>query len=229
VQLVELVSYEGQAGCFLARARLGSVQSSLVSRAPYSAGIIEENIYFGNPIESHPSKNPARILNSEISYRGFLYSRFKNAETGLLKKEIGNTGLGSGISVIGNRLSGFLNRNTEKGKEISVFGKRITPIGKHISEFLNLNTEKGKEISVFGKQITPIGKRISELVIRVSVFLNRVSLIVFRKADIRFIKSFFADFLHSSDFSFTTSCIRHRNREFRLPISEIIFQARRGT
>ena len=146
--------------------------------------------------------------NSEIEDSSIKLSSFRIKEVRKRKADFGKSYFRILKSDIGNRISVF-------GYPLSFFSKRKSD---------NRNRNAG-----MGNPNDEIRFRKKEILNHLSLIRNRFSLILLPKEYIRFIKSFFAEILHSSEFSFTTSCIRHRNHEFRLPISEIRNQPRRGT
>ncbi len=119
-------------------------------------------------------------------------------------------------------------RNRIMEDSISRISFRFSENGNRNSDIMIQNRERGNPKSGIVNQVSVFGNRLSEIRTLLSFFFSRVSYLRNMKADIRFTKSFFAEILHLSDFSFTTSGIRLRIRDFCVPISEIRYHPRRG-
>ena len=146
-----------------------------------------------------------------------------------LKSELRSTpSLREGIrkSDWGKKIKESRNRNCNN--VISAIGYRFSENRNQNSDISIQNRENRIQKSGMRNQVSVFGKRLSEIRTLLSVFFYRFSCLGNMKADIRFTKSFFAEILHLSDFSFTTSGIRLRIRYFCDPISEIRYHPRRG-
>ena len=204
----------------------GERRTSFRSALPYRLQVAvdkEESADFGI------RKGPRRANLSEA----ILISDFRNAA--LARRHL--------ISDLGNcerGVHGVLFPNSEERYRIEECRFRksdssIDYVRFPFSEKTNRKTESRirkadirKEKSLFFNLFSVILNHLSESLNRFSAFINRFSFFGLKIADFSFPKSFFADFLHLSDFSFTTSGIRHRKHDFFLPISEIRYHPWRG-